>query len=74
MFLQGGAIWHPRCGPGPTENGTILNGNGSTMDGFENGTRDGYATTDTEGGFDHLSSAAPSEMQVPTKRPDFTLI
>lgn len=26
MYLQGGAIWHPRCGPGPTENGTIFNG------------------------------------------------
>lgn len=22
----GGAIWHPRCGPSPTENGTIING------------------------------------------------
>uniref|UniRef100_V5GP13 Actin-binding LIM protein 1 n=2 Tax=Anoplophora glabripennis TaxID=217634 RepID=V5GP13_ANOGL len=28
MYLQGGAIWHPRCGPGPTENGQILNGTG----------------------------------------------
>ncbi|XP_065352222.1 actin-binding LIM protein 3-like isoform X3 [Cloeon dipterum] len=63
MFLQGGAIWHPRCGPGPTENGAILNGNGSAIDAYENGARDGYATTDTEGGFDHMSSAAPSEMQ-----------
>ncbi|KAJ8686237.1 hypothetical protein QAD02_022031 [Eretmocerus hayati] len=27
MFLQGAAIWHPRCGPGPTApNGTIPNG------------------------------------------------
>jgi actin-binding LIM protein len=28
MYLQGTAIWHPRCGPGPSENGTttILNG------------------------------------------------
>jgi hypothetical protein len=26
MYLQGTAIWHPRCGPGPNENGTILNG------------------------------------------------
>jgi len=25
MYLQGTAIWHPRCGPGPTE-GTVLNG------------------------------------------------
>ncbi|KAF4533454.1 hypothetical protein B566_EDAN001180 [Ephemera danica] len=60
MFLQGGAIWHPRCGPGPTENGTVLNG-GGTLDGYENGHH--YATTDTEGGYDHMSSAAPSEMQ-----------
>jgi hypothetical protein len=37
------------------------------MDAYENGTRDGYATTDTEGGFDHMSSAAPSEMQVHNK-------
>lgn len=26
MYLQGTAIWHPRCGPGPSENGTLLNG------------------------------------------------
>ncbi len=28
MFLQGAAIWHPRCGPGPDENGTgfVING------------------------------------------------
>lgn len=27
MYLQGTAIWHPRCGPGPSENGTtIFNG------------------------------------------------
>lgn len=26
MYLQGTAIWHPRCGPGPNENGTVLNG------------------------------------------------
>ncbi|XP_043216277.1 actin-binding LIM protein 1-like isoform X4 [Amphibalanus amphitrite] len=26
MYLQGAAIWHPRCGPGPTENGVIING------------------------------------------------
>ncbi|GBP07023.1 hypothetical protein EVAR_71745_1, partial [Eumeta japonica] len=26
MYLQGSAIWHPRCGPGPNESGLILNG------------------------------------------------
>ncbi|QQP32463.1 Uncharacterized protein FKW44_024353, partial [Caligus rogercresseyi] len=27
MFLQGAAIWHPQCGPGPEQNGgTIING------------------------------------------------
>lgn len=26
MYLQGTAIWHPRCGPHPSENGTIFNG------------------------------------------------
>jgi LIM domain len=27
MYLQGTAIWHPRCGPGPSENGaTLING------------------------------------------------
>ncbi|KAG8287554.1 Actin-binding LIM protein 3 [Homalodisca vitripennis] len=52
-----GAIWHPRCGPGPTENGTVLNGsvNGHTTD------------TDGEGkdvrDFDRMSSSAVSEMQ-----------
>ncbi|CRL05885.1 CLUMA_CG019116, isoform B [Clunio marinus] len=29
MYLQGTAIWHPRCGPGPSENGILLNGNGA---------------------------------------------
>lgn len=26
MYLQGGAIWHPRCGPGPTGPNGIVNG------------------------------------------------
>ena len=25
-LCTGTAIWHPRCGPGPTDNGTIING------------------------------------------------
>lgn len=29
MYLQGNAIWHPKCGPGPSEAGLILNGVGS---------------------------------------------
>ena len=30
MFLQGAAIWHPRCGPGPDESMTTsVNINGS---------------------------------------------
>lgn len=29
-YFIGGAIWHPRCGPSPTENGTIINGGNFT--------------------------------------------
>lgn len=25
-YFVGGTIWHPRCGPSPNENGTIING------------------------------------------------
>ncbi|XP_065215240.1 actin-binding LIM protein 3-like isoform X3 [Planococcus citri] len=56
MYLQGGAIWHPKCGPGPTENGTIINGLGSGSHLALNGHE-----TDRE--FDHLSSSAVSETQ-----------
>ncbi|XP_011877966.1 PREDICTED: actin-binding LIM protein 2 isoform X4 [Vollenhovia emeryi] len=28
MYLQGAAIWHPRCGPGPTGPNGIVNGHG----------------------------------------------
>lgn len=55
MYLQGGAIWHPRCGPGPTENGQILNGTG------ENGN-----CTDTDMSmreYDRTSTSGVSEMQ-----------
>ena len=32
MFLQGAAIWHPRCGPGPDESMTTsVNLNGGTV-------------------------------------------
>lgn len=30
MYLQGAAIWHPRCGPGPTDTNGISNGNGTS--------------------------------------------
>jgi actin-binding LIM protein len=30
MYLQGTAIWHPRCGPGPSENGALLINGGGT--------------------------------------------
>ena len=42
MYLQGAAIWHPRCGPGPGESGFVL-GNG-------------YDTSSMADGFDGLSS------------------
>ena len=44
MYLQGAAIWHPRCGPGPGESGFVL-GNGN-----------GYDTSSMADGFDGLSS------------------
>lgn len=62
LLVSGGAIWHPRCGPGPTENGTVLNGS-------VNGSVNGHATdTDGEGkdsrDFERMSSSGVSEMQV----------
>lgn len=57
MYLQGGAIWHPRCGPGPTEDGRVLNGTGEP-----NGN-----CTDTEVSmreFDRNSTSGVSELQV----------
>lgn len=51
MYLQGSAIWHPRCGPGPSEtDGVILNEN-----------TNGHIT-DTE--TDRISNSAISELQV----------
>lgn len=57
MYLQGGAIWHPRCGPGPTEDGRILNGT----------TEANGNCTDTEVSireFDRNSTSGVSELQV----------
>ncbi|XP_055624700.1 actin-binding LIM protein 2 isoform X4 [Toxorhynchites rutilus septentrionalis] len=50
MYLQGGAIWHPRCGPGPSSESGILNG--VEANGFN---------TETE--FDRTSTSAMSEIQ-----------
>lgn len=53
MYLQGNAIWHPRCGPGPSaDGGLIINGTGAS---------NGHLT-DTE--IDRMSNSAMSEMQV----------
>lgn len=43
MYLQGAAIWHPRCGPGPGESGFVLGSNG-------------YDTSSMADGFDGMSS------------------
>lgn len=49
MYLQGSAIWHPRCGPGPSADvGTILNGTNGNL-------------TDTD--CDRISNSAMSELQ-----------
>ncbi|XP_066246465.1 actin-binding LIM protein 2 isoform X3 [Euwallacea similis] len=55
MYLQGGAVWHPRCGPGPqAEDGLILNGpeNGNITD-TDISTKD----------FDRHSTSGASELQ-----------
>ncbi|XP_044003455.1 actin-binding LIM protein 2 isoform X2 [Aphidius gifuensis] len=53
MYLQGAAIWHPRCGPGPTDTNGIINGNG-------NGTSDIHTPQHRES--EPISSSA-SEIQ-----------
>lgn len=45
MYLQGAAIWHPRCGPGPGESGIVIGSNGN-----------GYDTSSMADGFDGMSS------------------
>ncbi|XP_076266584.1 actin binding LIM protein Uncoordinated 115a isoform X6 [Rhynchophorus ferrugineus] len=57
MYLQGGAVWHPRCGPGPqAEDGRILNGSE-----IQNGN-----ITDTDMSirdYDRNSTSGASELQ-----------
>lgn len=50
MYLQGAAIWHPRCGPGPTGQNGIVNGHTE-------------AHTPRHGDSERIPSSA-SEMQV----------
>lgn len=62
MFVQGGAIWHPRCGPGPNNNNNseqhhiLKNGDSSHH-------LNGHLTDDTTREFDRMSSSAASELQ-----------
>ena len=49
MYLQGAAIWHPRCGPGPGESGFVINGYGGTGGGCDTSSMVDY-------GLDGLSS------------------
>lgn len=62
MYLQGGAIWHPRCGPGPTENGQVLNGTGEANGHLTDNESRGGDVSGRE--FDRMSSSGVSEMQV----------
>lgn len=57
MYLQGGAIWHPRCGPGPTEGGITTGGS------LINGTNGHFPDSD----IDRVSNSAMSEIQVSYK-------
>lgn len=61
MYLQGAAIWHPRCGPGPTGPNGIVNGHG-----------EGGAHTPQHRESERISSSA-SEMQVTSVRMNFYL-
>uniref|UniRef100_A0A6M2DX49 Putative actin-binding lim zn-finger protein limatin involved in axon guidance n=1 Tax=Xenopsylla cheopis TaxID=163159 RepID=A0A6M2DX49_XENCH len=56
MYLQGGAIWHPRCGPGPSEGGAVLNG--PPLDGNITHQSNGHCTdTESRAEFDRMSSS-----------------
>nr|CAI5823324.1 unnamed protein product [Callosobruchus analis] len=60
MYLQGGAIWHPRCGPGPGEDGRTLNGGGG------HGPNENGHLTDTDAScrdLDRNSTSGASELQ-----------
>lgn len=44
MFLQGAAIWHPRCGPGPDESIVSVNGSGFNHNSFVDQQYDRHST------------------------------
>lgn len=55
MYLQGTAIWHPRCGPGPSENGTtIINGTSGDIDRISNSAMSEIQVSDSWRLFRHL--------------------
>ncbi|KAI5715983.1 hypothetical protein M8J77_025597 [Diaphorina citri] len=58
MYVQGGAIWHPKCGPGPLDPAAGLLKNGDS-----NPHLNGHLTDDTTREFDRMSSSAASELQ-----------
>ena len=52
MYLQGTAIWHPRCGPGPSENGaTLINGTAPEIDRISNSALSEIQVSDGESSF-----------------------
>ena len=44
MFLQGAAIWHPRCGPGPAEDSSHY-----FINGFDTAATDPHMVVDRHG-------------------------
>lgn len=61
MFLQGAAIWHPRCGPGPTGPNGIVNGHSEAHTPQHRSTS--AAGVNAQDQSERISSSA-SEMQV----------
>lgn len=59
MFLQGAAIWHPRCGPGPDENGGVFISNGFENSGMDAADRASVASG-TFYGYSRASSPGAS--------------
>lgn len=55
MYLQGAAIWHPRCGPGPGDPSTGLNGHDLDVDLDRSGELDRFSTTASETQFSFCS-------------------
>ncbi|XP_035709209.1 actin-binding LIM protein 3 isoform X2 [Folsomia candida] len=67
MYLQGTAIWHPRCGPGPNENGTILNGIANIS--IENG----HPIEDRpDSKLDHSCSVSETQFSLRSRTPSLT--